>query len=255
MKVIRPNDIEIGSLKDAAPKVSARDSIKQMIKINDEHIQYVKSERDGDLLQCHMHPLVQAVHSAYSDHLPLIISPDMIWYVIASGVAAHINKNAEQLRSKFVEHQGKKEINIRRDDFRLNSPNPWNEVIDDFATKIGELTKNDVADIMQANFTTTTKDSRVISQIVLMDAMQKYFDFKMTTMCGVPEIRVSGSKDDWINVKGKTKKIIGIIPELQKWADNGLMNILDHFVDVFDDKVDKEFWNEIYKGKKFRPVR
>jgi hypothetical protein len=144
-----------------------------------------------------------------------------------------------------------KVIKIRRDDFVMGSlTNPWHEVIDEFSMKIGGLTKNDIADTMQANFSTTTKDSRVISQIVLMDAMQKYFDYRCSTICGVPEIRVSGTRDDWVSVQAKTKKIVNLIPEFKKWMDNGLNEILEQFVNVFDDKIDKKFWNEIYKRRK-----
>lgn len=140
---------------------------------------------------------------------------------------------------------------MRRDDFVLgNLRNPWNEVIDEFCIKIGELTKNEVADTIQANFSTTTKDARVVSQIVLMDAMQKYFDYRFYTLCGIPEIRVSGTRDDWVNVSAKTKKLVSIIPELQKWLNAGLSLILDNFIKIFDDQIDKEFWNSIYKGIK-----
>lgn len=138
---------------------------------------------------------------------------------------------------------------MRRDDFALGSlTNPWHEVIDEFCMKIDEVTKNDVASTIQANFSTTTKDARVVSQIVLMDAMQKYFDYRFSTMCGIPEIRVSGTREDWLNVSAKTKKMVSIIPELKRWLDAGLNEILENFVNIFDDKVDKTFWNQIYKG-------
>lgn len=113
--------------------------------------------------------------------------------------------------------------------------------------KIGEMTKAEVADTLQANFSTTTKYSRVVSQIFLMDAMKQYFDYRFSTRCGVPEIRVSGTREDWVNVEKKTQKMIEIIPDLNKWWKNGLKEILEQFINVFDDKVDKTFWNEIYK--------
>lgn len=250
MKVINSNNIQIGSSEPLLSlKTTAREAVKQLIKINDDHIQSVKAEFDNGLLGCEMHPFVQAAHMAYAQHLPFVISPDMIWYLIASATALHINNNAEALRHKFVDHEGKETIKIQRNDFVLNSQtNPWHEVIDDFSSEIAKLTKNEVADIFMANFSTTTKDSRVISQIVLMDAMQKYFEFLFSTMCGIPEIRIMGSKEDWQNVQEKTKKVVGLIPEFQKWYSNGLQEVLDNFVAAFDNKVDNKFWNEIYKS-------
>jgi hypothetical protein len=106
-----------------------------------------------------------------------------------------------------------------------------------------------VADLMVANFSTTSKDARVVSQMVLMDSMQKYFHYKLRTMCGIPEIRLTGNKQDWESVKSKANRILQLIPDLKVWIDGSLNEILDHFIGAFDDKVDNKFWNEIYKCK------
>jgi hypothetical protein len=250
MKVIKPNDIKIANLPSELPKTSPIDAIKDFVQIDENYIQYVKVEREGEMLKCFMHPFVEAANFAYSHHVPLIITPDIIFYLISSATAVHINQNAEKLRDVFVNHEGKKEIEIRRDDFVLNSKsNPWHEVIDDFVIEIGKNTNNNVADLMVANFSTTSKDARVVSQMVLMDSMQKYFDFKFTTMCGIPEIRLTGNKQDWESVKSKTNGILKLIPDLKVWIDGSLNEILDHFIGAFDDKVDNKFWNEIYKCK------
>jgi hypothetical protein len=250
MKVIRPNPIKIESLPSELPKTNPIGAIKDFVQIDENYIQYVKVEREGELLKCFMHPFVEAANFAYSYHVPLIITPDIIFYLISSATAVHINQNAEKLRDVFVNHEGKKELEIRRDDFVLNSKsNPWHEVIDDFVIEIGKNTNNNVADLMVANFSTTSKDARVVSQMVLMDSMQKYFDYKFTTMCGIPEIRLTGNKQDWESVKRKANRILKLIPDLKVWIDGSLNEILDHFIAAFDDKVDNKFWNEIYKCK------
>jgi hypothetical protein len=252
MKVFRPSDIQIGEIpaKDLDKlKTDANSAVENLVKIKPDHVQYVKAEQEtGDLLRTRMHPFVEAVHLAFSYHLPLQITPDSIWYLISSGVAQHINKNSEQLRQKFVSHQGRIEIRVRRDDFVLKSlRNPWHEAIDEFAMKMAEKTKNDVADLMVANFSTTSKVTRVVSQVVLMDAMQKYFYHTFETRCGIPEIRLAGDKQDWENVRNKTNRLLELMPDLQKWFDGGLSEILSNFVDAFDDKIDRDFWNNIYK--------
>ncbi len=74
------------------------------------------------------HPVVAAAHRAFMDHRPLCLSPDIIWLMIIHGVANHINVNADALRSRFVRHEGKIQISVRRDDFVKGSPeNPWAE--------------------------------------------------------------------------------------------------------------------------------
>ncbi len=75
------------------------------------------------------HPVVAAVHLAFNDHRPLVLSPDMLWLLVAQGFANHVNANAEVLRPRFVKHRGKVTIKVRRDDFVKGSPeNPWPEV-------------------------------------------------------------------------------------------------------------------------------
>ena len=53
----------------------------------------------------------------YNYHYNLVISPDMIWNTILISVAKHIELSAEEMRGKFVDHPGKKELIVRRDGF------------------------------------------------------------------------------------------------------------------------------------------
>jgi hypothetical protein len=254
MRVIRPNKIVVGEIKkrDVITR-RVKTVISQLTSIDEKHIQFAKAEREtGNLLACSMHPFVEAAHLAFAYHLPLVITPYSIWHMISSGVAQHINIHAEALRDKFVSHVGKKEISIRRDDFMPGyMNNPWHELIDEFSNQIRANTKNNVADLLVADFSSTSEVARVASQIVLMDAMHNYFDYDCCTECGIPEIRIVGEKKDWEKVRSKTAELIKLIPELQKWLDSGLADILNQFVDVFDDKIDTYFWNIIYKGMRF----
>ena len=49
---------------------------------------------------------IAATHFAFSQHRPLVLSPDMIWVTILQGLAQHVKNHAEKLRSQFVGHQG-----------------------------------------------------------------------------------------------------------------------------------------------------
>src|SRR5262245_27579971 len=65
--------------------------------------------------QTFLHPLIQSVHIAFSDHRPLVLTPDSIWLTIVQGFADHVLENAEALRHRLVGHQGKKERSIKTD--------------------------------------------------------------------------------------------------------------------------------------------
>ena len=47
------------------------------------------------------HPLLAAVYTAFSQHRPLVLSPDAVWLTIAQGVAHHMAAHGERLRSRF----------------------------------------------------------------------------------------------------------------------------------------------------------
>ena len=53
----------------------------------------------------------------YNYHYNLVISPDMIWNTILISVAKHIELSAEEMRGKFVDHPGQKELIVIRDGF------------------------------------------------------------------------------------------------------------------------------------------
>src|SRR3712207_455320 len=62
------------------------------------------------LASTHAHPLLEAVHCAFSEHRPLVLSPDVVWLTIAQGFTQHIRLNAETFRSRLVRHEGRKKL-------------------------------------------------------------------------------------------------------------------------------------------------
>src|SRR4051794_27427598 len=56
------------------------------------------------------HPLLAAVHTAFSQHRPLVLTPDAVWVTIAQGVAQHMAVHGEKLRSRFVAHADKLDL-------------------------------------------------------------------------------------------------------------------------------------------------
>src|SRR5579871_1790356 len=54
--------------------------------LTDEQRQRIGMEN----LASNCHPLIDSVHTAFSQHRPLLLSPDSIWLVLAQGFAHHI---------------------------------------------------------------------------------------------------------------------------------------------------------------------
>ncbi len=191
------------------------------------------------------HPVIAAIHKAFQDHRPLCLSPDMIWLMIGQGLANHVNVHAEELRSRFVEHEGKAKIKVRRDDFIKGSPeNPWQEVFTEFSARvrfhIGDVTH----DLLVPTFSTTGIIEKAAAEIVLLDAMQSYFEYEFITLCGIPEVKLEGTVNDWQVLLERTQALAKF--DLQWWTDI-LIPILKQFVAAAQGNPDQTFWQSIYK--------
>jgi hypothetical protein len=174
---------------------------------------------------------LNAVHRAYADHYPLVLSPDDVWLAIAQGFAHHVNANAEKLRSRFVTHEGQKYIEIRRDDFVKGSlDNDWTGAFGEFSDRIAEHIGKK-RDLVVSAFSTTGVVEKAASEIVLLDAMRQYFTYGMQTCCGIPSITLLGTQDDWRQIRERASAL----------------GELDHFVSATKGNADPAFWESFYK--------
>lgn len=200
---------------------------------------------EGQLLALgQLHPVISALDIAFSDHRPLCLSPDMIWLLICQGVAQHINVEAESLRSQIVQHEGKVKIEVFRDEFIKGSPeNRWDELIDELCLRVKDHIGS-MHDHFVPDFSTTGSKERIAAKVVLLDAVQSYFDYEVTTRCGIPSITLEGSVEDWQSladrVEGFAKFDLG-------WWLTALRPILQEFVCAVQGKVRPAFWESIYK--------
>jgi Domain of unknown function (DUF4419) len=204
------------------------------------------SQYDGKLVaSVRFHPLVAAIHLAFDEHRPLSLSPDMMWLLIAQGLANHINCHAKELRSHFVEHQGKLRIIVRRDDFCKGNPNnDWSKVFTEFSSSIRQHIGDTTHDLLVPTFSTTGIVEKAASEIVLLDAMQSYFEYEVNSRCGIPQIQLEGTLADWQLLLERTKQLAQF--KLGWWFD-ALTPILEQFIMAMDGKPDRAFWRSIYK--------
>jgi len=189
-----------------------------------------------------VHPLVQMTHDAFYEHRPIVLSPDAIWFCLAQGFAQHVNLHSEQLRKRFVQHEGKVKLTVGRPDFALGRSNPWPEVFaafsDQIASHVGKL-----RELVVADFSTTGPIERAASEIALMDAFQCYFEYEMMCGCGIPAITLLGTPADWRSVHQRAA-MLGEF-ELDTWA-RALLPVIDRIVLAAEGHDDPEFWQSFF---------
>ncbi|KAG8799840.1 hypothetical protein FRC17_007030, partial [Serendipita sp. 399] len=192
---------------------------------------------------------VTTIVEAYNRHHHLVIRPDDIWCAILNQFSFYVNANAEGLRSKFVVHEGTKELTVYADGTR------YTVNFGKMANDMGELLKKNIVDEtlhewITPNYTTTTPNDVVVCSVMMMSILQKYFSFKMSLGCGIPSITLLGEKEDYLAILFRLDKLEEFGKEPTVFA-RFLRPILKEFVAAFDPvregtcTPNPEFWGKI----------
>ena len=187
------------------------------------------------------HALLSAVHLAFSRHLPLAITPDTIWLTIAQGFAQHIANHAEELRPQLVRHEGKTRLNATV--FSLERED-WEHAAEQWAEQIETHIPPDLHNTLLCDFSSTTPTIRVASQIVMMEAFRPYFDYLMVCICGIPQITLHGTVEDWRVIRSRVERLAQF--QLDWWTDR-LLPLCDAFIATAEGRPARKFWQQIYK--------
>ncbi len=182
---------EVRKAKFLLDEVSYKAAIE--IVLNDKIEGYSNEKRNMALVSSKLNPFVFAVHTAYAEHRPLSLSPDMIWLLICQGFTKHVDYHSEELRDRFVQFPDKKKIKINTEWFSLDfhkgsQNNPWHLVFPAFADSINKYVGNNFSTLIVSEFSTTTLADKIAFEVTLMDAVSSYFDYEILTSCGIPQI-------------------------------------------------------------------
>lgn len=237
---------DVDTVRTALEKCKTRDSISRILT----NVQQTKGE---PILACsgynsevvantQYHALIGAVHIAFAEHRPLVLSPDAIWITILQGLAMHVHIHAEELRSTFVSHSGRKPIVV---DSNIDPDSPesaWDWVINEFAEKLsGEV---DGSSALISDFSTTGVVEKLVSQVCLLDVFESYFEYILLSGCGFPEITLTGNIDDWMRLRQKIELLEPF--KVDFWLPH-LREIADHFCLAMRGKADISYWQDMYK--------
>ena len=194
-----------------------------------------------------IHPLLSAVHVAFAEHRPLVLSPDAVWLTIVHGVAQHVRLHAEQLRDRLVQHEGKRRLEVQIPGGFRAAPEVIESVVRGFRNQIATEIGEGRARLLTCDFSTTGEIERTASEIVLMAVFSPYYTYKLGCICGIPELTLLGEPRDWRAIRER----IGVLAELDlTWWAASLAPIADKLVEASDGRPDNAFFRAIYKPKK-----
>lgn len=225
--------------------------------LNDREIEYDKqniiasSFSDEKFVSYNRQAFFRGMIDAFAGHYPLVLTPDAVWLVICQGFAHYVNDDPEAVRSFFVDHEGQAQLVVRSEWNLMTDPDSvdWTGILQGFEDQLRSNTKNGVADMMLADFSTTGPTEKIVSQATLMESMKAYFEYVvMYLSCGIPSITLKGTTEDWEKILAKSQRLSEF--GLDWWARD-LEPVLAQFVAASKGQVDLDFWRSIVK--KYHP--
>lgn len=231
---------EVEPATEALATAPTHEVVEQVLR---SQIESCSSYHEQVVAHSTVHPLIWAVHLAWTEHRPLRLSPDMIWLAIVQGVSQHVRNHAPEFWSRLAADAGQLALEVQRGDLVRGSPeNLWAEIVDDFAASIRtHLPK--LHDAFVPEFSTTGRLERMAFQTALMEAVSPFFRYDLKYICGIPRITLDGTPDDWDAVA----RGAGVLADMgMDWWLAELKPVLGEFAAAARGKPNRKFWKGIY---------
>lgn len=188
-------------------------------------------------------PFFTMMINAYADHHAVTLTPDVVWLLISQALGHNINKNPELYRKMLVDFDGTMDLFVESKSDLLSENVDWDGLVGNLAKQIQDNTKDEIAQTVTANFSTTGSTERLASQITLMDAVKWYFRYNVIMIsCGIPQITLEGTPEDWAKLTKKAERLANYGQE--DWINN-LLPILKEFEKAANGKPNRKFWQNI----------
>jgi hypothetical protein len=184
---------------------------------------------------------VDCVFRAYADHRRLILNPDSLWLLICQGLSLHIQQQPEKFRKQLVNFERKLKLISTIMEYPLNSED-WESIFLDFREQIEARSQAGIVSLITAPFSGTDRATEVAFTLSLMHINRNYFDFFISYLCGIPEITLEGSPQDWEQLEARAEALAKF--ELGRWL-SVLRPVLREFTAASKGKVDRAFWRNI----------
>jgi len=218
-----------------------------------ERLMFYDGSGDEEHLYAAGNGLYIAISQAWATHGNVVLSPDDIWMAIQLQFGRYVEVNSEALRYMFVGHNGKVKLEVDMTGCHTSTSNyDWVLFMDRMMSQIQDKVKNNVNDDFLPHFSSSTPLQKSLKYLAVMDSMQHYFEYTYSTMCGIEQVGLMGTLEDWQLLRRKADGLrkfhlaenSGYFTSLSQWIDD-LLVILDHFVGMYEGKVDVKFWNEV----------
>lgn len=189
---------------------------------------------------------INLVALAYAKHYAMEINPDDIWLMILDGFRLHVKSNRKALKDRFVAPGTDTVVSVMDNSLTLESTHKeWFYTLSELFDSLQAKLPLETGAPLRTKFSTTSPVDYNISRTMTMAVASEYYSYRVTTLCGIPKIKVNGTKEDWALLKDSFNRL-ALQLNMKWWAD-GLNPILDEFINIYDGKINLKHWKNIYK--------
>lgn len=194
--------------------------------------------------------LLRAAHVAFCGHLPLSLSPDVLWYAVVHEVAVHVRLNADLYAGVFgADPSGRKRTIVVRDNSLLDPEPDWAASIRLVREPLAEAVGAELVELFRPAFSTTTPDDVSSVLVALMDVVSPYYEYRWDTLCGIPRVRLEGTANDWALLAERVGELASWFEPLAPWFAElrPVLKVLARTAAGWP--ADREFWRSLYKWR------
>jgi hypothetical protein len=159
-------------------------------------------------------------------------------------VSRHINKNSAKFKHIFMEDADDNKLKIVAN---ISNSESFDDGIKQIVEMIHEKVKDkSLSTLCTKPFTTTTPLIQTCYSSILMNSMQTYHSYGMSTMCGIKHVKLDGKLSDWMDLSQriKTLKTMPYAEGIEGNLDMMIIRIRA-IIDSYRGDVNINFWNSI----------
>ena len=197
-----------------------------------------------------------AIIKAYNNHWTLEMRPEDWFYTFVQNIAAAVDKASKNkdVRKFFVDHEnGKKTLTVViPEENPLDADYSW--FLDQMTNQIREnIHCPNYVSLMTSDFSTSSKNDRIISSITTMMSLQEFFEYDVVLGCGIPAVAMRGTEDDWMKLKQKIQQLNQLLKPIEKELERYLPKdwwrsitcISENLLETYRGNIDKDWWHSI----------
>lgn len=195
--------------------------------------------------------LFQGVHKCFADHHALALRPEVFHYMLMATVAQTVKDNPDTYKHLFTRSESKEKthIEVEHNGLVLGGDSPWHEVFPMFNEAFQKLVPSqELLAAATKEYSLHTDEIMAATMVTFMDAASPFYEYGVTTCCGIPRILLLGTKADYRALVHTAAQLHVLFAEhLSGYFDRVGQLLMKIASECEAAAPDVDFWKSIYK--------